>query len=76
MSYTVRNGLGGKAQLVRNLPCMQIFVIWSQVSWQLIISFLQSPGIQGQNLKPNRFIIYIQKSSFTTVLSVNAAIGF
>ena len=34
ISYAVRYGLGGKAQSVRNLPCMQIFVIWAQASWQ------------------------------------------
>ena len=38
ISYTVRSDLGGKAQLVRNLPCMQIFVILAVVSWQLTIS--------------------------------------
>ena len=35
ISYTVRYGFGGKAQLVINLPCMQIFVIWDKASWQL-----------------------------------------
>ena len=30
ISDTVRYGLGGKAQLVGNLPCMQICVIWAQ----------------------------------------------
>ena len=45
ISYTVRYGLGWKAQLVRNLHCMQIFVIWSESSWKLtIMSFLQIPG--------------------------------
>ena len=37
ISYTVRYDLGGTTQLVRNLPCMQIFIIWAQASWQLII---------------------------------------
>ena len=37
ISYTVRYSLGLKAQLVRNLPCMQIFVIWAEASWQLTI---------------------------------------
>ena len=45
ISYTVKYGLGWKAQLVRNLPCMQIFVIWAEASWKLtIMRFLQSPG--------------------------------
>ena len=37
ISYTVRYGLGAKAQLVRNIPCMQIFVIWAEASRQLTI---------------------------------------
>ena len=37
ISYTVIYGLGGKARLVRNLPCMHIFAIWAQAFWYLII---------------------------------------
>ena len=38
--------------MVRNLPCMQIFVIWAEVNNELsTMSFLQSPGIQGQNMR-------------------------
>ena len=36
ISYTVWYGLGGKAQFVRNLSCMQIIVIWAEASWRLI----------------------------------------
>ena len=60
ISYTVRYGLGWKAQLVRNLPCMQIFVFWAEASWKLtIMNFLQSPGTHGQNMRPNWLSIYI-----------------
>ena len=52
-------GLGGKAHLVRNLPSMQIFVIWAQDSWQLNIRFLQSSGTLGQNMRRNRLSIVI-----------------
>ena len=53
-SYIVRYGLGLKAQLVKNLPCMRIFVIWAEVSWKLTtMSFLLSPGTRGQNMRPN-----------------------
>ena len=38
ISYTARYGLGGNAQLVRNLSFMQIFVIWAEASWKLTIS--------------------------------------
>ena len=31
-SFTVRYVVGDKAQSVRNLPCMQIIVIWAQAS--------------------------------------------
>ena len=37
ISCTVRYGLEVKARLVRNLPFMQIFVIWAKASWQLTI---------------------------------------
>ena len=30
--------VGGKAQLVWNLPCMQIFVICAEASWQMTMS--------------------------------------
>ena len=54
ISYTVRYALGWKAQLVRNLPCMQICVIWAEASWKLtIMNFLQSPGTDGQNMRPD-----------------------
>ena len=47
-------------------------VIWAQSSWQLIImSFLQSPGTRGQNMRRNSL-----KSSKNTVLFVNATIVF
>ena len=44
-------------------------------------SFVQSPGTQGQNMRPNRLChiyiyIYIYKSSMYTLLFVNATIGF
>ena len=37
ISNTFRYGLGDKAQFLRNLRCMQIFVIWAQAFSQLII---------------------------------------
>ena len=37
------------------------------------MSFLQSPGTQGQNTRPNRLI---HKFSMNTVIFVNATIGF
>ena len=32
ISYRVRYGLGGKAQSMRNLPCMQLFATLTQAS--------------------------------------------
>ena len=37
ISYTIRYGLREKHELVKNFSCMQIFVIWTEASWQLII---------------------------------------
>ena len=33
ISYTVRYSLAGKSQLMRNSPCMQIFVICAEASF-------------------------------------------
>ena len=38
ISCTVSYGFGEKAQLVRYLPCMQIFVMWAQASWRLTVT--------------------------------------
>ena len=41
--YLIKSGMAlGKAQMVRNLPCMQIFVISAQASWQMSLYELTS----------------------------------
>ena len=62
-SYTVGYGLGGKAQLVRNLPCMHICNLGSGFLATDYMSFLQSSGTEGQIMRPNRLShIYIYRS--------------
>ena len=60
ISYSLRYGLGGKAQLVRNLPCIQIFVIWSQASWQLTIwCFFKVQALKAKTWDQTGLVIYI-----------------
>ena len=40
------------------------------------MSYLQSPGTQGQNMRPNRLSHRILKSSINTVVFVNATNDF